>query len=150
MESLCFAKRARNLVLFLWSSCHCGCQWEGSDIKRDGWVSCFIICHFGRNSKEATIFNMTTLFLTSTSLTIQKNPLLQHSPWHSDISTHKAQFVTVYSSPCAITYQTVWSSKHCHITLSYPVTVKFRKYAPPCISPSKYKPPKPVTQKTLR
>ena len=29
-------------------------------------------------------------------------------------------------------------------------TVKFRKYAPPCISPSKCKPPKPVTRKTLR
>ena len=29
-------------------------------------------------------------------------------------------------------------------------TVKFPKKAPPCISPSKYKPPKPVTQKTLR
>ena len=29
-------------------------------------------------------------------------------------------------------------------------TVKFGEYAPPCISPSKHKPPKPVTQKTLR
>ena len=29
-------------------------------------------------------------------------------------------------------------------------TVKFRKKAPPCIGPSKYKPPKPVTQKTFR
>ena len=29
-------------------------------------------------------------------------------------------------------------------------TVKFRKKALPCISPAKYKPPKPVTQKTLR
>jgi len=29
-------------------------------------------------------------------------------------------------------------------------TVKFRKYAPPCISPSKYTPPKIVTQKNLR
>ena len=29
-------------------------------------------------------------------------------------------------------------------------TVKFREYAPPCISPSKYKSRKPVTQKTLR
>ena len=29
------------------------------------------------------------------------------------------------------------------------VTVKFRKQAPPCISPSKYKPPKIVMQKTL-
>ena len=150
MESLCFAKRARNLVPFVWSSCHCGCPREGSDIKRDGWVSCFIICHFGRNSKEATIFNMTTLFLTSTSLQYEKNPPLQHSPSLSVISTQKAQFVTLYSSPCAITYQIIWSFKHCHITLSYPVTVKFRKYAPPCISPSKYKPPNLVTQKTLR
>ena len=24
MKSLCFAKRARNLVPFVWSSCHCG------------------------------------------------------------------------------------------------------------------------------
>ena len=29
------------------------------------------------------------------------------------------------------------------------VTVKFRKQAPPCIRPSKYKPPKLVTEKTL-
>ena len=29
-------------------------------------------------------------------------------------------------------------------------TVNFRKLAPPCISPSKYKPDKIVTQKTLR
>ena len=29
-------------------------------------------------------------------------------------------------------------------------TVKFRKLAPPCVSPSKYRPPKPETQKTLR
>ena len=150
MKYLYFAKRARNLVLFVWSGCHCGCQWEGSDIKRDGWVSCFIICHFGRNSKEATIFNMTTLFLTSTSLQYEKKSLFQHSPSLSVISTHKAQFVTVYSSPCAITYQIVWSFKHCHITLSYSVTVKFRKKAPQCISPSKYKPPKLITQKTLR
>ena len=46
MKSLCFAKRARNLVLFVWSSCHCGYQQEGSYIKRDGWLSCFIICCF--------------------------------------------------------------------------------------------------------
>ena len=52
MKSLCFAKRARNLVLFVWSSCHCGYQQEGSYIKRDGWLSCFIICFFGRNSKK--------------------------------------------------------------------------------------------------
>ena len=30
------------------------------------------------------------------------------------------------------------------------VLVKLRKKAPPCISPFKYKPPKPVTQKPLR
>ena len=30
MKSLCFAKRARNLALFVWSSCHCGCQREGT------------------------------------------------------------------------------------------------------------------------
>ena len=53
MKSLCFAKGAGNLVLFVWFSGHCGCQQEGSDIKRDGWVSCLIICHFNRNSKEA-------------------------------------------------------------------------------------------------
>ena len=38
--------------MFMWSSCHCGCQREGSDIKRDGWVSCFIICHFGKTQKR--------------------------------------------------------------------------------------------------
>ena len=32
----------------------------------------------------------------------------------------------------------------------WPYTVKFRKEAPPCISPSKYKSTNPVTQKTLR
>ena len=53
MKSLCFAKRAGNVVLFVWFSCHCGCQREGSDSKRDGWVSSFIICHFGKNSTEA-------------------------------------------------------------------------------------------------
>ena len=37
-----------NPVLFLRSICHCGCEREGSDIKRDGWVSCFIICHCGK------------------------------------------------------------------------------------------------------
>ena len=88
MKSLCFAKRARNLLLFVWSSCHCGCERGESDVKRDGWVSCFIICHFGRNSKEAMIS------------TIQKNPRLQHTPLYSVISTHKAQFVTLYSSLC--------------------------------------------------
>ena len=55
MKYLYFAKRARNLVLFVWSSRHCGYQQEGSYIKRDGWLSCFIICFFGRNSKEATL-----------------------------------------------------------------------------------------------
>ena len=54
MKSLCFAKRAMNLGMFVWFSCHCGCQQEESDIARDVWLSCFIICHFGRNSKEAT------------------------------------------------------------------------------------------------
>ena len=29
------------------------------------------------------------------------------------------------------------------------LTEKFQKEAPPCISPSKYKPPKPIMQKTL-
>ena len=30
------------------SSCYGGCEREGSDIKRDGWVSFFIICHCGK------------------------------------------------------------------------------------------------------
>ena len=37
-----------------------------------------------------------------------------------------------------------------HPSIDCPDSVKFRKKAPPCISPSKYKPPKPVTQKILR
>ena len=36
IKSLCFAKRDRNLVLFLWSSCHCGCQREGRISKGTG------------------------------------------------------------------------------------------------------------------
>ena len=52
MKSLCFPKIARNLLLFVWSSCHCGCQLEGSDIKRDGWVPCVIICHFEKTQKK--------------------------------------------------------------------------------------------------
>ena len=35
------------------------------------------------------------------------------------------------------------------VKVHYLHTVKFLKEAPPCKSPSKYKPPKPVTQKTL-
>ena len=35
-----------------------------------------------------------------------------------------------------------------HKPIGHENTVKFRKYAPPCLSPSKYKPPKLVTQKT--
>ena len=109
MKSLCFAKRARNLVLFVWPSCYCRCQRERSDIKRDGWVSCFIICHFGKNSKEA-IFRTWWLYFSHNPATIRKNPRLQHSPSDSVIiSTHKAQFVTFYSLPWTITYQIVWS-----------------------------------------
>ena len=52
MKSPCFAKRAMNLGMFVSFSCYCGCQQEESDIARDGWMSCFIICDFGRNSKE--------------------------------------------------------------------------------------------------
>ena len=63
MKSLCFAKRAGNVVLFVWSSCHQGCQREGSDSKRDGWVPCFIICHFGKNSAEA-IFRTRQLYFS--------------------------------------------------------------------------------------
>ena len=108
MKSLCFAKRARNQLLFVWSSCHCGCQREGSDIKRDGWASCFVICHFGSNLKEAT-FRTWQLYFSHNPDTIRKKPRLQHSPSHSVIiSNHKAQFVTLYSSPCTITYQIVW------------------------------------------
>ena len=108
MKSLCFAKRARNQLLFVWSSCHCECQREGSDIKRDGWASCFVICHFGRNLKEAT-FRTWQLYFSHNPDTIRKKPRLQHSPSHSVIiSNHKAQFVTLYSSPCTITYQIVW------------------------------------------
>ena len=40
-------------VPFVRCSCHCGCEREGSDIKRDGKVSCFIICHCGKKPKVA-------------------------------------------------------------------------------------------------
>ena len=39
MKSLCFAKRARDLVLFVWSSCHCGRQLEGVILKGTGGCS---------------------------------------------------------------------------------------------------------------
>ena len=42
-----------NPVLFMRSKCHCGCEREGSNIKRDGNVSCFIICHCGKIPKVA-------------------------------------------------------------------------------------------------
>ena len=37
-----------NPVPFVRSSCYCGCGREGSDIKTDRKVFCFIICHLGR------------------------------------------------------------------------------------------------------
>ena len=36
MKSLCFAKRARNLVLFVWSSCHLGVNEKEVISKREG------------------------------------------------------------------------------------------------------------------
>ena len=42
-----------NCVPFVRSNCYGGCEREKSDIKRNGKVSCFIICHNGKkkNSK---------------------------------------------------------------------------------------------------
>ena len=40
-----------SLVPLVRSSCHCGCEREGSDIKRDGWVSCFLFATVVKNSK---------------------------------------------------------------------------------------------------
>ena len=37
------------------------------DIKRDGWVSFFIICHYGKKTQRG-IYNTTTSFLSSPSL----------------------------------------------------------------------------------
>ena len=99
-------------VLLVWSNCHCGCQRVGSDIKRDGWVSCFIICHFGQEPAPASVETRKKRYLEhdsfishTTLLQYEKNPRLQHSPSHSFIiSTHKAQFVTFYSLPWTITY----------------------------------------------
>ena len=41
-----------NPVPFVSSIYHCGCEREGSGIKRDGWVSCFIICHCGKKKEK--------------------------------------------------------------------------------------------------
>ena len=112
MKSLCFAKRARNLVPFVWSSCHCGCQREGSYIKREGGcpVSSFATLVETQKKRHLEHDN----FISHINLdTIQKknltNPRLQHSPSYSVISNHKAQFVTLCSSPCTRTFQIVWS-----------------------------------------
>ena len=40
------------IVPFVRSSCHRGCERKESDIKRDGKVSCFIICHSGKKLKD--------------------------------------------------------------------------------------------------
>ena len=56
-----------NLVPFVRSACYGGCEREVSDIKRNGKVSCFIICHSGKKTQSG-IYNMTTLFPSSPSL----------------------------------------------------------------------------------
>ena len=94
MKSLCFAKRARNLALFVWSSCHCGCQREG----RGGCP----VSSFGTlvKTQKKRYLEHDDLISHTTLLQYVKNPRLQHSPSDSVIiSTHKAQFLTFYSLP---------------------------------------------------
>ena len=71
MKSLCFAKRARNLVLFVRSSCHCGVKEKGTISKEKG------------GCPVSSFANLATK---------RKYLRLQHSPSHSVISTYKAQF----------------------------------------------------------
>ena len=76
-----------------------------SDIKSENrWVSCFIISHFGKNSKEA-IFRTWRLNFSQNPATIRKNPSLQHNPSDSVIiSTHKAQFLIDCKTVCIFAY----------------------------------------------
>ena len=77
------------------------------DIKRDGWVSFFIICHCGKKTQSG-IYNTTTSFLSSPSLhpcsknnkklslvSVGLKPRLSLSV----ISTHKALSLVLYCLP---------------------------------------------------
>ena len=44
-----------NPVPFVRSSCYCGCGREGSDIRRDRKVFCFINCHLGKKKTQSGI-----------------------------------------------------------------------------------------------
>ena len=48
---MCKWRMEPTVVPFVRSSCHRGCEREGPDIKRDEWVSWFIICHSGKKFK---------------------------------------------------------------------------------------------------
>ena len=73
----------------------------------------------------------------------------QHFNFDKSVRPHKLNYHNdmeqMYSYNRFDKAETVLGPRYCIAN-----TVKFRKKAPPCISPSKYKPPKPVTQKNLR
>ena len=48
-----------NQVPFVRSGCCCGCERDGSDIKRNRKAFCFIICHLGKNKKSKWHFSAT-------------------------------------------------------------------------------------------
>ena len=80
------------------------------DIKRDGWVSFFIICHYGKKTQSG-IYNTTTSFLSSPSLhPCSKNKKQLKKPSLASvglkprlslsvISTHKALSLVLYCLP---------------------------------------------------
>ena len=95
-----------NLVPFVRSGCHCGCEREGSNIKRSGKVSCFIICHCGKKPKVA--FGTSQLhFLhhprhTHVRKTIKTLSYVSRTKLHpslSVISTCKAQSLALHCLP---------------------------------------------------
>ena len=47
-----------NQVPFVRSSCDCGCGREGSDVKRDRKVFCFIICHLGKKTLSGILVSL--------------------------------------------------------------------------------------------
>ena len=106
IKSLCFAKRAVCVVqLSLWVSTR---NEKGVISKAMGGSPFSSLATLVETQKKRHLEHDN--FIAHINLaTIRKNPRLQHSLSYSVISTHKAQFVTLYSSPCTLTYLIVWS-----------------------------------------
>ena len=102
-----------------------------------------------------------TLHVCSTLVTLQPvtpSPMLIHAPSfkHTRISTLGKERRSRLGEKVSPQFQSRVSTfdDYCGLIVQFLRekinTVKFRKWAPPCIRSSKYKPPKLVTQKTLR